>query len=92
MHYEKDQNKLRKLLAKRLKVKPIDAENMENRFAGADKSLNAKVSEKYDQEVGNFIVDDKSLGEIDLVDKIRFGSKRSWFKKAMRELGVREAK
>ena len=91
MHYEKDQNKLRKLLAKRLKVKPIDVENMENRFAGADKSLNAKVSEKYDQEVGNFIVDDKSLGEIDLVDRLDLVRKRSWFKKAMRELGVRES-
>ena len=91
MHYEKDQNKLRHMVAKKLKVKPSDVENMENRFAGADKSLNSKVSEKYDQEIGNFIVDDKSLDEIDLVDRIDLVRKRSWFKKAMRELGVRES-
>ena len=91
MHYEKDQNKLRHMLAKKLKVKPSDVENMENRFAGADKSLNAKVSEKYDQEIGNFMVDDKCLDEIDLVDRIDLVRKRSWFKKAMRELGVRES-
>ena len=91
MHYEKDQNKLRHMLAKKLKVKPSDVENMENRFAGADKSLNAKVSEKYDQEIGNFMVDEKCLDEIDLVDRIDLVRKRSWFKKAMRELGVRES-
>ena len=91
MHYEKDQNKLRHMVAKKLKVKPSDVENMENRFAGADKSLNSKVSEKYDQEIGNFIVDDKCLDEIDLVDRIDLVRKRSWFKKAMRELGVRES-
>ena len=89
--YEKDQHKLRNLVAKKLKVKEIDVENMENRFSGSDKSLNAKVSDSYDQEVGNFIVDEKSLDEVDLVDKLDLVTKRSWFKKAMRELGVRES-
>ncbi len=91
MHYEKDQNKLRLLLAKKLKVKPSDVENMENRFSGSDKSLNAKISDSYDQEIGNFIVDEKSLGETDLVERLDLVRKRSWFKKAMRELGVRES-
>ena len=91
MHYEKDQNKVTQLLAKKLKVKPSDVENMENRFAGSDKSLNAKVSDNYDQELGNFLVDEKSLGETDLVERLDLVRKRSWFKKAMRELGVRES-
>ena len=78
-------------IAKRLKVKPIDVENMENRFSGSDKSLNSKVSENYDQEIGNFIVDEKCLGETDLVERLDLVRKRSWFKKAMRELGVRES-
>ena len=91
MNYEKDQNKVRLLVAEKLKVKPSDVENMENRFSGSDKSLNAKVSESYDQEVGNFIVDEKSLGETDLVERLDLVRKRSWFKKAMRELGVRES-
>ena len=43
---------------------------MENRFSGSDKSLNAKVSDNYNQEFGNFIIDEKSLGEGDLVDKL----------------------
>ena len=91
MHYEKDQNKVRQLLAKKLRVKPSDVENMENRFSSSDKSLNAKVSDSYDQEVGNFIVDEKSLGETDLVERLDLVRKRSWFKIAMRELGVRES-
>ena len=33
----------------------------------------------------------KSLDEIDLVDRLDLVRKRSWFKKAMRELGVRES-
>ena len=90
-HYEKDQVKLRKLVAKKLKVKTSEVENMENRFSGSDKSLNAKVSDNYDQEVGNFLVDENSLGEGDLVDKLDLVRKRSWFRKAMRELGVRES-
>ena len=90
-HYEKDQDQVRKIVAKRLKVKASDVENMENRFSGSDKSLNAKVSEQYDQEVGSFLVDEKSLGEVELVDKLDLVRKRSWFKKAMRELGVRES-
>ena len=64
---------------------------MENRFSGSDKSLNAKISDNYDQEIGNFIVDEKSLGEVELVDKLDLVRKRSWFRKAMRELGVRES-
>ena len=90
-HYEKDQVKLRKLVAKKLKVKTSEVENMENRFSGSDKSLNAKVSDNYNQEVGNFLVDENSLGEGDLVDKLDLVRKRSWFRKAMRELGVRES-
>ena len=65
---------------------------MENRFNGSDKSLNAKVSESYDQEVGNFLIDEKSLGEVELVDKLDLVRKRSWFRKAMRELGVEKVK
>ena len=90
-HYEKDQDKVRQLVAKKLKVKKSDVENMENRFSSSDKSLNVKVSDSYDQEVGNFLVDEKSLGEVDIVDKLDLVRKRSWFKKAMRELGVRES-
>ena len=90
-HYEKDQDKVRQLVAKKLKVKKSDVENMENRFSSSDKSLNVKVSDNYDQEVGNFLVDEKSLGEVDIVDKLDLVRKRSWFKKAMRELGVRES-
>ncbi len=89
--YEKDQDKLRDLVAKKLKVKASEVENMENRFSGSDKSLNVKVSDSYDQEVGNFLVDEKCLGEVEILDKLDLVRKRSWFKKAMRELGVRES-
>ena len=43
------------------------------------------------QEFGNFIVDETSLGETDLVDRLDLVRKRSWFKIAMRELGIRES-
>ena len=68
-------------MAKKAKVKPSDVENMENRFSGSDKSLNAKISESYDQEVGNFIVDEKSLGETDLVEKLDLVEKGLGLKK-----------
>ena len=64
---------------------------MENRFLSEDKSLNAKVSDDYNQEFGNFLVDDNSLGEPELVDRLDLTRKRSWFKVAMRELGIRES-
>ena len=56
-----------------------------------DKSLNAKVSDDYNQEFGNFIVDENSLNELDIVNKLDLARKRSWFKSAMRELGIRES-
>ena len=90
-HYEKDQGKLRELVARKLKVKTSEVENMENRFSGSDKSLNEKVSESYDKEVESFLIDEKSIGEVDLVEKLDLVRKRSWFRKAMRELGVRES-
>ena len=64
---------------------------MENRFAHEDKSLNAKVSDDYNQEFGNFIVDENSLNELDIVNSLDLARKRTWFKKAMRELGIRES-
>ena len=64
---------------------------MENRFKSEDKSLNAKVSDDYDKEFGNFIVDENSVGETELVDKLDLMRKRSWFKRAMSELGIRES-
>ena len=89
--YSVDEVDVRKKVAAKLNISCTDVENMENRFKSEDKSLNAKVSEDYDAEFGNFIVDDSTLGEAELVDKIDLVKKRSWFKKAMSELGIRES-
>tara|TARA_E500000178_G_C16883133_1_gene689966 strand:- start:46 stop:924 length:879 start_codon:yes stop_codon:yes gene_type:complete len=89
--YTKNENEVRNEVAKKLNIKVSDVENMENRFMNEDKSLNAKVSNDYDQEFGNFIVDDTSLDESDIVNRIDLARKRSWFKEAMRELGIRES-
>ncbi len=83
--------KLEIKVAKKLNIKVADVENMENRFINEDKSLNAKVSDDYNQEFGNFIVDENSLNELDIVNRLDLARKRSWFKKAMRELGIRES-
>ena len=82
---------VRKKVATRLNISCADVENMENRFQSEDKSLNAKVSDDYDKEFGNFIVDENSVGETELVEKLDLVRKRSWFKKAMNELGLRES-
>ena len=88
--YSKNELEIRKKVAEKLNIKCADVENMENRFMSEDKSLNAKVSDEYNQEFGNFLVDENSLGEIELVDRLDLVRKRSWFKAAMSELGIRE--
>ena len=89
--YSKNEQEIRNKVAEKLNIKVVDVENMENRFIHEDKSLNAKVSDDYNQEFGNFIVDENSLNELDIVNKLDLARKRSWFKKAMRELGIRES-
>ena len=89
--YSKNEDEVRNKVAKKLNIKVADVENMENRFINEDKSLNAKVSDEYNQEFGNFIIDENSLDEGDIVNKLDLDRKRSWFKKAMRELGLRES-
>ena len=89
--YSKNEEEVRSKVAKKLNIKVADVENMENRFIHEDKSLNARVSDDYNQEFGNFIVDENSLNELDLVNRLDLARKRSWFKKAMRELGIRES-
>ena len=89
--YSSNEEETRHKVAKKLNIKVADVENMENRFMHEDKSLNAKVSDDYNQEFGNFIVDENSLNELDIVNKLDLDRKRSWFKSAMRELGIRES-
>lgn len=89
--YSKSEEETRNKVAKKLKIKVTDVENMENRFINEDKSLNAKVSDDYNQEFGNFIVDENCMNEVDIVNRLDLAKKRSWFKKAMRELGLRES-
>ena len=89
--YSKNEAEVRNQVAKKLNIKVADVENMENRFINEDKSLNAKVSDEYNQEFGNFIIDENCLDEVEIVNKLDLARKRSWFKKAMRELGIRES-
>ena len=89
--YSKNEEEVRNKVAKKLNIKVADVENMENRFINEDKSLNAKVSDDYNQEFGNFIIDENCLDEVEIVNKLDLARKRSWFKKAMRELGIRES-
>ena len=89
--YSKNDEEVRNKVAKKLNIKVADVENMENRFINEDKSLNARVSDDYNQEFGNFIIDENCLDEGDIVNRLDLARKRSWFKKAMRELGIRES-
>ena len=89
--FSKDDNEINDKIAKKLNIKKREVEMMESRFQGEDKSLNAKVSDDYNQELGNFIVDETIPGEPEIVEKLDLVTKRSWFKLAMRELGLRES-
>ena len=89
--YSQNEEEITQKVAEKLNIKTSEVESMQNRFLSEDKSLNAKVSDDYSQEFGNFIVDESSLSEVDLVDKLDLDRKRSWFKKAMQELGIRES-
>merc|ERR1712224_3193 len=59
--YSKNETEIRQKVAEKLNIKSSEVENMENRFMSEDKSLNAKVSDDYNQEFGNFLVDESSL-------------------------------
>ena len=89
--YSNDNNEINKKVARKLNIKKSEVDNMENRFLSEDKSLNVKVSDEYNQEFGNFIIDENSLGELELLEKLDLARKRSWFKKAMSKLGLRES-
>ena len=89
--YSKNKEEVISKVAKKLNIKEVEVENMENRFKNDDKSLNAKVSDDYNQEFGNFIIDENCLDEIEIVNRLDLARKRSWFKKAMTELGLRES-
>ena len=73
--YSNNEEEVRSKVAEKLNIKVADVENMENRFIHEDKSLNAKVSDDYNQEFGNFIVDENSLNELDIVNRLDLAEK-----------------
>ncbi len=77
-------------IAKELRVKVNDVEEMEMRLAASEQSLNANVSESSDDEWQDFLQDDSQNPE-DVVIEIRDNATRSqWLAKALEELTPRE--
>lgn len=79
-------------IAKELQVSLKDVEDMENRMAGGDNSLNAVVSEDGEEEWQNFLKDDRPNPE-DIVIGMRDAKTRSqWLEEALGTLSTREQK
>lgn len=77
-------------LADTLSVDPREIEQMEQRLAGADQSLNAPLGAEGDDEWQDFLVDDRPSPE-DVVIGLRDGRTRSrWLAEALTELSPRE--
>lgn len=79
-------------IAKELQVNIKDVEDMENRMAGGDNSLNAVISEDGEEEWQNFLKDDRPNPE-DIVIGMRDAKTRSkWLEEALGTLSSREQK
>lgn len=82
----------RKKIAKELNVHVHEVRDMEARLSGHDKSLNATVSDKSDDEWQNFLADDRANPE-DIVIGMKDAQTRSqWLSEALGELTDRERK
>lgn len=80
----------RKKIAKELKVKEKDVEDMEGRLSGSDQSLNAKLGENGDDEWQTFLEDERVNPE-EVVIGLRDSETRSqWLESALQELTDRE--
>lgn len=83
-------DKGRKKVAKKLKVKVKDVEDMEGRLSGVDSSLNTRIGDEGDDEWQNFLSDDRPNPE-DVVIGMKDSQTRSaWLSKALSELSDRE--
>lgn len=82
----------RQKIATELKVNLNDVRDMEGRLAGHDQSLNARISEKSEDEWQNFLSDDRPNPE-DVVIGMKDAQTRSqWLSNALGELSDREQK
>lgn len=82
----------RQKIARELNVQVHEVRDMEARMLGHDKSLNATVSDKSDDEWQNFLADDRSNPE-DIVIGMKDSQTRSkWLAEALGELTDRERK
>lgn len=80
----------RKKVAKKLKVKVKDVEDMEGRLSGVDSSLNARIGEDGEDEWQNFLSDERPNPE-DIVMGMKDSQTRSeWLKQALSKLPDRE--
>lgn len=82
----------RKKIAKELKVKVKDVQDMEARLFGPDQSLNAQISEDGEDEAIAFLADNRPNPE-DIVLGMKDAQTRSkWLAEALSELSEREQK
>lgn len=80
----------REKIAKKLKVKIRDVEDMEGRLSGVDSSLNARIGEEDGDEWQNFLSDERPNPE-DVVIGMKDAQTRSqWLSSALSELSERE--
>lgn len=80
----------RQKIARELKVRVKDVEDMEGRLSGSDQSLNATIGESGDDEWQSFLEDDRVNPE-EVVIGLRDASTRSqWLQDALGELTDRE--
>lgn len=82
----------RRKIAKKLKTRVKDVEDMEARFSGGDQSLNATISMEGEDEWQSMLVDERPNPE-DIVTGMKDSRSRSqWLQEALGELNDREQK
>ncbi len=82
----------RSKIAKALKVKVKDVENMEQRMNGGDQSLNAKIRDDSENEWQNLLSDEAPNPEDIVVEIKDLQTRTKWLNKALDTLSDREQK
>lgn len=85
-------HKDRKKIAKKLKVKVSDVEDMEGRLSGSDRSLNVTISDDGVAEWQNFIADERPNPEDIVLGSKDAKTRSEWLNDALKKLTDREQK
>lgn len=83
-------NKELEQISKILKVKTLDAQNMETRLAMGDQSLNQTINDEYNTDLLSLLEDDTPIQDVVLEKRLDNNLKKNWISMSIAMLNERE--